>query len=598
MQFSATHYQLPPEVDGLLSALNQARLVAIKMSPKQPKIEHVERLEKLLTGAFSLARKFHGIQVCNDVYSRVSRVKRHLAPGARKAGALVRAIEEALSVSEDESDESESQNIPADNEPDSEESSSDDEGNSDEESDTELDTEDPSFAKNCEIECISDTSELGKHAGSPVTCSGSKVTVELPFLFQAVKNIVQPQHPNSSCAGNLEKCTVADMKGELGNLFLKMSQEEEDKLYEGLLKSAKSSTTCRKTHSNGFKKKKSQIHSQIKSTFKKCSKTLTTSNLASMMGDLVNIKTVNSLPKATINTGYSQSHVTQPSNGNMTSQKSVAKVKPVEELAEDMTTSFSSVSYEHAKSMNHISEQMSRSSMSTSASSSESAMTKNGVALKDGPVKFILRSSPLTAVLEQKKKNGQTLMFPSFIESCISTGQKETKTRNPIKESRLTAIVKNVDTVQYYAKVFAEKMQQTLSNQLNDNIPSVEQKEADKNKRRFNPIKESRLTAVVQEKGVVQHYAKLFAEKMKETFSKSVNPIPTAGRVILSAKRTKKSVSVNPKLSSVNIGYQANTMTDDLLSSGHKLSLGFSQTTSFEAGPSVESVTRKILGKV
>ena len=588
MHFSA-HYQLPPELDGLLSALNRARVVAIKMSPKQPKIEHAETLAKLLSEAFSLAQRFHGVRVCNDVYARVSRVKRHLAPGARMAGALVRAVEETVSNSEDESD-NESESV-TESESDSRESSSKDEEDSIEESDA----EDPSFAKSCEIQCIAP--EMAKH-DTPVTCNGSKITVELPFLIQSVKKIVQ--HPDSSCARNPEACN-ADMRGELGQLFLKMSQEEEDKLYESLLTSSKVKST-RKAHTNAFKRRKSQIHSQIKANFTKCSKTLTASNISSLMGNLVKtVKSLSTTNRATVNTSISQSHTVV----TMKSQQSklVQPTMCTEKLAEDLNTSLSSVSYEHSKSMCHISEQLSRSSMDTSVFSS--AVPKNGEDLKDGSVKFILCYSPLTAALEQREKNCQTLVSQRLIQSSC-TGREEAvedkKIVNPIKESRLTSVVKDDDTVQYYAKVFAEKMQQNITNQLNtsSHTPSVEQKEPLKNKRMPTPIKESRLTTVVEEKVVVQYYATMFAEKMKNTLSNQLKS-GQHGRVILNAKRTKKAVSVktNYSLSSVNIAKTsrlAHTMTNDILCSGHKLSLG-SRANGFKT-MSVETATSHILRKV
>ena len=226
-------------------------------------------------------------------------------------------------------------------------------------------------------------------------------------------------------------------------------------------------------------------------------------------------------------------------------------------------------------------------SASTDPASMKNARGTTNKELSDGPLKFILHSSPLTAVLEQTKENGQTPLFPQSNCTAETEAVNNKKMINPIKGSRLTAVLKEEDSIRYYAKIFAEKMQQSLSNQQKPSHTRVIEEVKDKTM--VTPIKESRLTNAIEEKSVVHYYAEMFAEKMQQILSsqpKPATPIRLTAeqieRVILTTKRTK--------LSSVNIAKisrQANTMTDDTVCSGTRI-------TSSKTASATSQILRKV----
>ena len=552
MLFSSKN-ELPTELDKLLNILNRARVVSIKMNSNQPTIERADKLEELMSEALFYARKFRGVKVGRDVYARVDRMKRLMTPGVGMARALIRALEDTISDSEDDSD----------NEDDLTDSDSDSEGSSsNEETDSEDDLEtgeeemvsdlnNPFHTMHCTVPCVSTGKLIAKlplnsqvqapmveHVQQDISVSQEKTQpIVMPYA--------PPRHPED-CKTKLSR--------DLSKLLWETRRKIVDKQAKGLL------NLTRKNCTQGFKNQGSHIHCQLKARFsnsgsKKLS--VTSGNITSLMGDLV--KTTKSFPSANkpqINTSMflcPQSQSTEKPKGTYAEIKSVIlevskQVQPImstEDLANNSSSS------ELSKSMKDISEQLSRSSISDTVSTYSSNVGNNAfgakdIKLKDGPVKFSLRSSPLTAVLEQRKK-GQCLVLPSFTQNC-STGQLEAgedRKINPIKESRLTALVKDEATVHHHANNFADKMQQTLSHQLiaAGNIPPVRQ---------------------------------------------------MPGRVILTAR--KKSLYVKTKLLSTNNTLPSACLINHSTSRGHILSLGTS-ISMIKPGHE-ESTTRVVLGKV
>ena len=558
MLFSSKN-ELPTELDKLLNILNRARVVSIKMNSNQPTIERADKLEELMSEALFHARKFRGVNVGRDVYARVDRMKRLMTPGVGMARALIRALEDTISDSEDDSD----------NEDDLTDSDSDSEGSS---SNEETDSEDD--LETGEEEMVSDLNNPSHTMQCTVpSVSTGKLIAKLPLNSQVQAPMVEHVQQDISVSQEKTQPIVMpyapprrpeDCKTKLSRDLSKLLWETRRKIVDKQAKGHLNFT--RKNCTQGFKNQRSHIHCQLKARFstsgsKKLS--VTSGSITSLIGDLV--KTTKSFPSASkprINTSMflcPQSQSTEKPKGTYAEIKSVIsevskQVQPIMSTEDLANNSSSSVKYELSKSMKDISEQLSRSSISDTVSTYSSNVGNNAfgakdIKLKDGPVKFSLRSSPLTAVLEQRKK-GQCLVLPSFIQNC-STGQLEAgedRKINPIKGSRLTALVKDEATVHHHAKNFANKMQQTLSHQLRaaGNIPPIRQ---------------------------------------------------MPGRVILTARNyTKKSLYVKTKLLSTNNTLPSACLINHSTSRGHILSLGTS-ISMIKPGHE-ESTTRVVLGKV
>ena len=427
--------ELPSELDRFVSTLNRARVIAIKMDSKQPTIERADKLAALMSEALSLARRFHGVKVHSGVYANVERVRRLLTPSVRMAKALVRAIEDTMSDSDDESDEeSGSENEVSDSESDSEsgDSSSEEESSSDEEE--LLDT--PQQPLQADSDCSQRTSD----------------TIQLKLMPTAL-----PKRP--------EDCNT-EISKDLSELLWKTREEVERKQKKGVL-------NCTKQNSaQGLKNRGSQIQSQMRASFSKCSKKLTASNISSLMGDLVMPVNLHPAADAPLNAAIPSTHANGPPKGPL-EPKSITSPVPTqvqqiistEDLAKTLDNIFPCVKYEFSKSMSCITEQFSKSSIDTVSSATLDPDTPF-MKLRDGPVKFILYPSSLTKVLQWRKKEGQSLK----VLNLVPIGQEEAfavekNVITPIKESILTSILKDEDTVHTYARVFAGKMQQAVLDQ-------------------------------------------------------------------------------------------------------------------------------------
>lgn len=266
------------------------------------------------------------------------------------------------------------------------------------------------------------------------------------------------------------------------------------------------------------------------------------------MGDLVtplNVRLAASeIPS--ISATMPSTHLTEPPKTKLITpdppmSTQVQPVTSTEDLANTLDNIFPCVKYEISKLMSGITEKFSKSSISTVSSvTMNSDLDISYKELRDGPVKFLLYPSSLTKVLQQRKKKGQSLMI---LQGGQTAGDK--KVLNPIKESILTSNVKDEDTVRYYANILARKIQQSLSHQA---------------------------------KAVIQ-----------------VPSVRQAGRVILTAKRTK---NLNTHLSSfqpANVTAHTKAMANDSGSgsSNYRLSLEYTASTGTD-----EPTTRAFLGKV
>ena len=498
--------ELPSELDRFVGTLNRARVVAIKINSYQPTIERADKLEALMSEALRLTRKFHGVKAHSDVYASVERVRRLLTPSVRMAKALVRAIEDNMSdESDNESeDESDSEDELSDSESVSEDSSSEEESDSEEEEEM---LETPQKPLQADSDC----------------CQKVTGATQMPTAL--------PRRP--------EDCNT-DMSRDLSELLWKTREEVERKQKKGVLNSTKQNST------HGFKNRESQIQSQMRVSLSRCSKKLTASNISSLMGDLV--IPVNPRPavsKTPLNATVPSTCVTEPPKVPCFETKSTTPpipiqaqpIIPTEDLTKTLDKTFPCVKYEFSKSMCCITDQFSKSSICVVSSAMLNSDPESFIELRDGPVKFLLYPSSLTKVLQQRKKEGQSLK----VLNLVPNGAVEDKKMiTPIKQSMLTSTVKNEDTVRYYAKVFADKMQQSLSE-----------------------------LAIVKAK----------------------RQIPSVGhieRVILTAKQVKRAVNLKNNVPTIHPVVVDNKST-------YKLSLGCTATTGDDQD---ETTTRAILGKV
>ena len=153
--------------------------------------------------------------------------------------------------------------------------------------------------------------------------------------------------------------------------------------------------------------------------------------------------------------------------GDLVTLRSKSIMSP-EDLAESFDKSFRENKYTIFKSVHSVAEKLSNSSMTfnanvdTSCPHNTEAPTSHKV-LTDGHVKFTLYASRLTSVLEERKKNGQSLISLdlSNIGHAKDTAHSK-KTTSPLKTGRLTVLVQNKEVVRSSAKLFADRIRQSI----------------------------------------------------------------------------------------------------------------------------------------
>ena len=143
-----------------------------------------------------------------------------------------------------------------------------------------------------------------------------------------------------------------------------------------------------------------------------------------------------------------------------------------EDLAESFDKSFRENKYTIFKSVHSIAEKLSKASMTVSTKVDTSCPrnckepTSHKV-LTDGSVKFTLFASRLTSILEERKKSGQSLIFLNLSNiGCVKDTADSKKTTSPLKTGRLTALVQNKEAVCLSAKLFADRLRQSIHDQL------------------------------------------------------------------------------------------------------------------------------------
>lgn len=206
--------------------------------------------------------------------------------------------------------------------------------------------------------------------------------------------------------------TNDDTRQAISELLWTTRKEVEEK-QKTLLNSTKNSTKLQ-----GIKK---PLKSILKST-----KKLTSAGVSSLMGNLVSI---NAILRPNVQT---------------------------DDLIRCLDSSFKTVKYDFSKSMYTVASQLSKSSLTVTTATADEKQTSHQV-LTDGSVRFTLFPGRLTKVLEERKKNGQSMIFANTLDKG--------KCDNPtcfIKKGRLTSLVQNKEIVSTAAKRFAEKIKQSL----------------------------------------------------------------------------------------------------------------------------------------
>ena len=417
--------ELPSSLNKLINILTSANAVALRLSPIEPAIEHVVKLENLLSYALQCVKKFHGIRASGGVYEALGRVRRLLTVSVRMATPLIEAMEETLSDSEDE-----------------------DEGGTDEESDCE--ESDDKSESGTDSESESDESDESDESESDEESEAEEDKSHM--ATEETRTQRTPQQSSDGCSSDLKKQLSA---------FLWNARREVERRQQCALNG---------TRKQGFKNKESTL-TQVRANLAKCSKTQSASKLSSMVksSDLVTF-----VRPAKISTAVSVIPPAKEANSNASPLCPITAARPIpttqpeptDELVESFDSMFDSNLYKFAKTMGEISEQFSRSSVCESASASHPRITATELPhkqLRDGSVKFVLYASRLTKVIEERKKSGEPLF-----QTNLCTGQVEVrKSTSPIRKSQLTPILSSNDILLSSAKLFAEKMHQAmLSNRV------------------------------------------------------------------------------------------------------------------------------------
>ena len=418
--------ELPPSLTKLINVLTSANTVALRLSPTEPAIKYVVKLENLLSYALQCIRKFHGVSANGGVYEALGRVRRLLTVSVRMATPLIEAMEDTLSDSEDEDG--------TDKKSGCEENDSESESGIDSESESGTESESGSDESDEECEAEEDKSHMATE-----------------------KTITQcsPQHPSYK--------RKSDLREQLSE-FLWNARREVERRQQCALNG---------TRKQGLKSKES-TPTQVRTNLAKCCKALSASKLSSMVksSDLVTL--VSPTKKVLFSTTVSVIPPAKVANSSTSPLCPIAAAKPIpmtqpeptDELVKSFDSFFDNSLYKFAKTMGEISEQFSRSSVCESTFASHPKTTATDLPhkqLRDGSVTFVLYASRLTKVIEERKKTGEQLF-----KTNLCTGQVEVrKSTSPIRESKLTPILSSNGILLSSVKLFAEKMHQAmLSNRV------------------------------------------------------------------------------------------------------------------------------------